>query len=212
MEDQEHNENECWYCHEEIVENQPRSQLPCHHFLHTSCFVNIVHYHTWTACGICHTIFNQNPVDEFQETPTQETTRIEQLYATNPRFKEAAKKLVKQRSVWTRARSTLKSLIKQKKTEARPQLLVIKAQLEGITSLKKAEIQESQQYKNYMKAKRSYTLLGTRLREEFDCTPRELARALREKPGFKRFNPRGERWFHSSYCLFQRPWRYRVPV
>jgi hypothetical protein len=212
QEQEQEQHNECWYCHEEMVAEQPRSELPCHHFLHTTCFVHIVHFHTWNACGLCHQIFDQNHNDVFQEPAATETSRIEQLYTTDPRFKEAAKRLVKQKSMVTRTRNKMVKLVKQKKAEVRERLLVIQAQLEGITSLKKDEIQESQEYKDFMKAKRGYTMIGNRLREEFNCTPREIGRALREKPGFKRFNPRGERWFHSAYNMFQRPWRYRVPV
>lgn len=203
---------ECWRCHEPLLENEPQTELPCHHFLHTTCFVQIIHYDIWRNCPICNEAFN---VLEDHEAPAEnqvsEETRIQNLYNSNVRFKEAAKKLVKQKNMANRNRTKVVNLVKQKKNEVRDQLLLIKAQLEGITETKKQEVFNSQEYKNYIKFQRSYTALENKLRTDYNCSAKLLARALYEKPGFKRFNPR-TRWSHRSYYLFQRPWHFRVPV
>jgi hypothetical protein len=206
---------ECWRCHEPLLQNQPQTELPCHHFLHTACFVNIIHFNILTNCAICDLVFNENQHDEnlhiHGNAEISEETRIQNLYNTNTIFKDAAKKLVKQKSTTSSKRGKLQKLCKQKKNEVRNQLLVIKAQLEGITETKKAEIRNSQEYKEYLKSQRTYTLLENKLRSDYNCSPKLLARALHEKPGFKRFNPR-HRWSHASYYLFQRPWHFHVPI
>jgi hypothetical protein len=204
---------ECWRCHEPLLENEPQTELPCHHFLHTTCFVQIVHYNLWRNCPICNEVFNQNEEDE-EETPAaqlSEETRIQNLYNSNARFKEAAKKLVKQKGLCSSSRMKVAKLVKEKKNEVRNQLLLIKAQLQGITETKKREVMNSQEYKNYIKSQRAYTMMENKLRADYNCSPKLLSRALYEKPGFRRFNPRS-RWFHRSYYLFQRPWYFRVPV
>jgi hypothetical protein len=206
---------QCWRCHMPITEGHAKTELPCHHFLHTNCFVEVIHHGLFANCVLCDQIFNphQHMEDNYQTDNHQhiERERICQLYDTNPRFKEIAKKLVKQKALCSKTRIGVQKLIKQKKGEVREQLLLIKAQLEGITSLKKNEVQTSQQYKDYMKAKRSYAAAENKLQRDHNCSAKLLSRALREKPGFKRFNAR-HRWFHYSYYLFHRPWRYRVPV
>ena len=210
MENQDQH-HECWYCHEEMVETQPRSELPCHHFLHTTCFINIVHYNTYNSCALCNTIFNQNPIDEIEETQVPDTTRIQNLYDTNEQFKNLAKKLVQKRRLYGKERTRVTKFVREKKNEIREQLLVLKAQVEGLTSLKKNEVFQSQEYKDYVKAKRSYTVIKTKLERDHNCSPKALARALHEKPGFRRFNPH-QSWRHRSYYLFQRAWHFYIPV
>ncbi len=203
---------ECWRCHEPLLENEPQTELPCHHFLHTNCFVQIVHYNLWRNCPICNEVFNAIEEEEEEvDNVVSEETRIQNLYNTNTRFKELAKKLVKQKSLTSRSRTKVCQLVRTKKNEIRNQLLLIKAQLQGITETKKSEVSNSQEYKDYIKSQRGYTMVENKLRQDFNCSPKLIARALREKPGFKRFNPR--RWWRDRpYYMFQRPWRFHIPV
>ena len=206
---------ECWHCHNPITEEDPQTELPCHHRLHTTCFTYVVFDGDVTSCPLCNVLFNYPAEAEQQEadlTPQEaENIRIQNLYDTNARFKTMAKKLVQKKLQINKTRVAAIKLVKQKKQEIRDQLLLLKAQLEGLTSLKKNEIQESQQYKEYLKAKRSYTVLENTLQRDHNCSSRAIARALSQKPGFRRFNPR-ERWRHNSYYLFQRPWNFHIPI
>ena len=209
MEEQIQEQAVCWRCNEPLLETQPQTELPCHHFLHTACLINIVHYNAHNECMICNTIFYEHE-DDFVADVSEET-RIQTLYNTDTKFKKAAKNLVKQKGLCGRNRTKVVNLIKQKKNEIRNQLLLIKAQMEGLTNTKKQEIFNSQEYKDYVKSQRTYTALENRLRRDYTCSPKLLQRALQEKTGFKRFNPR-HRWRDRSYYLFQRPWRFHIPL
>lgn len=210
MEEQIQEQVVCWRCQEPLLETQPQTELPCHHFLHTACLINIVHYNFFNHCALCNTIFFEHE-DEDAPNEVSEETRIQNLYNTDIKFKKAAKKLAKQKAISRRNRTKVVSLVKQKKGEIRNQLLLLKAQVEGLTNTKKQEVFDSQEYKDYIKSQRTYTALENRIRRDYTCSPRLLQRALQEKPGFKRFNPKS-RWRDRSYYLFQRPWRFHIPL
>lgn len=185
----------CCRCDAPIQVNQPQIQLLCHHPMHTNCFFEIGHMNF--PCPQCRQpvnpyepLFQEQQMEERQEQERQtEEQRVQGLYTTNEAFQKLAKKIVKKRSIAIQKDKILRSFIKTKKSEIRNQLLAIRAQLEGLTETKKREIRESNQYKESMAANRGYSLLTNKLQATYDCSERKLARSLREKPGFRRFQP-----------------------
>jgi hypothetical protein len=180
----------CWRCNEEMHEDQQKIQLLCQHSMHTNCFLQIVHLNY--PCPHCNEPINPNDVDHEEHQEHQEQTeesRIQTLYENDNAFQTLAKTIVKKRLIASRKEKELTRFIKMKKGEIRNQLLAIKAQLEGLTETKKREIRESNLYKECVSAKRGYSLLTGKLRETYECSERKMARALRNKPGFRRFTP-----------------------
>jgi hypothetical protein len=192
----------CWYCNLEMTEEQTKSELLCHHFLHTTCFIHVVQDRI-PQCELCAT-----EITQVTTAPLDEYVVIRNLYATNADFKKKALKLVKQRNLITRHQKAYLQLIKEKKQEIHSQIEVIKAQLEGLTATKKAEITGHQISKDYMTAKRTYATLAGKLRTEHRCSERQLQEALRQTTGFRKFTPfrnsphrRAELWRHFYYCV-----------
>ena len=179
----------CWRCDQDITEDQQQMELLCHHKMHTACFLQIAHLDYY--CPHCNEALNPNVaiLNANQYDSDHEGTRIRNLYDTNPTFKTFAQKLVKKSQLVKKKETAYAKLIKTKKLEIRPQLLAIKSQLEGLTETKKTEIRQSDIYKEYLSAYRAYTGMKTKLRTEYNCTDRKLARALENKVGFRRFNP-----------------------
>jgi hypothetical protein len=214
---------QCQRCQTAIEENDIKTELPCHHFFHTTCFMNLlVHQHEngyyVCECG-AHILAHEDEDEEVAEAEIQQTEvnhqvaerlRIRTLYETNQNFKKTIENFKKKASEVKRKYTALKKLTKEKKQEIQTQLSTIKTQLEGLTELKKSEIQESQIYKDFLKSKRAYTLLHTRLETTYNCRAIDIWRSLYDKRGFQRYIG-VSRWRYSHYGILTRPWSYRVP-
>ncbi len=186
----------CQWCEEPIQADQVRAELTCHHFLHTNCLIAIaVGDGDRIRCGVCQQVAWTHPhlyePHEAESVAGSEasTNRIFQLYTSNPRFKTLAKRIVAQNRVMTKRYNELLRFSRQKHQEIRPQLLAIQAQLEGLTGLKKNEVRTSVAFQSYQSASRSYNGLVAKMRRDYNCGVREMARNLRDVPGFRRFSP-----------------------
>ena len=197
----------CWRCNNELRDDQQQIQLLCRHSMHTACFLEIVHLNY--ACPHCNERINPNQEQEQQEQQTEET-RIQNLYDTQDVFRDLAKKIAKKRSEISKKETVFLKCVKDKKAEIRNQLLVIRAQLEGLTETKKTEIRNSVPYKEYMAAKRNYSMLVGRLRANYNCSERKMARSLSNKVGFRRFTPLRLRSFYRS--PFVREFSYHISI
>ena len=203
----------CFRCNHPFLETDVRAELPCHHFLHTTCLIGYIFYqgpHT-VECDVCHTIaWTTQHEDPFQEAEAEaeagedthgpqtepETSRIQNLYATNDTFKKLAKNLARQRRILGRNLTDLVKFSKEKKGEIRNQLILLKAQLEGLTELKKSEIRNSDQYKRHVSGMRSYNLYLGKLQREYNCSERKIMHELGNLPGFRSFSPVRRSFYH----------------
>lgn len=198
----------CWRCNNQLQEDQQQTELLCHHRMHTACFLDIVHLDY--TCPHCDQPINPN-MPGFREHVDEETeeTRVQNLYDTQSVFRDLAKKIAKKRTEISKKERAYLHCIKEKKGEIRNQLLVIQAQLEGLTETKKTEIRNSVAYKEYMAAKRSYSLLTGRLRTNYNCSERKMARCLQNKIGFRRFHPLRHRFYR---CPLRRAFCYHIRI
>lgn len=191
MEQQEQENTICFRCDGPILQAHHQTGLLCGHKMHTTCFLEIAHLPE-TICRTCNEPINPNMPVFHNHNDNQsdiEATRIQNLYDTNATFKGIAQKLAKKRRLVSTKHTAYLKLIKTKKQEIREQLLLLKAQLEGLTETKKTEIRESTVYKEYIAANRGYSLLIGKLRNDYNCSERKIGRALRNKVGFRRFTP-----------------------
>lgn len=210
----------CLYCHDQIQEADIKAEMPCHHFLHTACFLPFTRapgFNHIDECQACQNMFTVHYPDDDGDTigthqGAQVTRRdeIRNLYETNEAFRKKAKDLVKQKTVTAKAQTEIKRVIQEKKGEIRNQLLLLKAQLEGLLEGKKDEVRSSPEYKEFVKAKRRYNGLETNLRTIHNCSARDIQKYLNDKPGFRRFD--AWRFYYCSYSSMRRPWSFRVPV
>jgi len=216
---------ECRHCQHPIQENDIRAELPCHHFFHTLCLVELIQHQAENGYFVCdcgdHILPHDDEDEEIAEAEIQgqqqevnhlvvERLRIQNLYQTNQTFKKAVKTFKAKAAELKRNHTALKKLTSEKKQEIHPQLSTIRTQLEGLTELKKSEIQSSQIYKDFLKSKRAYNLLQTRLETTYDCRVRSIWNSLQNERGFQRY-PYISRWRYSHYGILSRPWSYRVP-
>lgn len=216
---------QCTFCQVELLETDVKSEMPCHRFFHTACLVNLWFDEDWNHfddCAICQPLLgghghgqNQNDFQQNYDVPNQDEVqprqRIRNLFDTDEQFRKKVKELVKQKTIVTKARSVAEKLNRTKKGEIRNQLLLIKAQLQGLIETKQEEVQTSVEYKEYMKSKRKYGTLMNHLEQEYRCRESCLRDYLNDKPGMRRFDGL-RRWKHSRYTILTRPWRYRVPI
>jgi hypothetical protein len=214
-------ETQCHRCQHPIQETDIKAELPCHHFFHTLCLLTHVEHQHGNGYYVCecgaHIFPHENENETILEEEIQqqeinhhvpERVRIQTLFRTNAKFKESIQKFKKKTREMKHCYEALVQFQKEKKNEIRTQLLSIRSQLEGLTSLKKSEIQSSQIYKDYMKAKRGFQLLKTRFQRNYNSTFYATWRTLRDQRGFKYYP--GFRLSH--YSLMVRPWRYTVPI
>lgn len=216
---------QCSFCNAQLQETDIQSETPCHLLFHTGCFVALMRNTQWNhidECQLCQELFREeefedendddendyNVPNENEVTPRQ---RIQNLFEMNEDFRKKAKEVAKQRRLISKACSNVNRVNHTKKAEIRTQLLLLKAQLQGLVETKMGEVQESTEYKEFLKTKRRYTCLLNTLYRQYNCTEGNLRHYLNDKPGFRRFS--GLRhWRHSRYFLLNRVWRYRVPI
>ena len=205
-------ENNCWYCHQAFQENDTKMELLCHHFLHTNCFMRNQYYNDGTRCGICDQRMNPFWLDFDTPDGTQnEHIAINNLYDTNEAFKKVVHAAAKQRRILSGKERLYKKLVREKKDSIRQQLLAIKAQLEGITSLKINEIKEDRIYKDMIKARRAYDTLRSSFRRDYNYDTRTVAAALKTKRGLKNWKP----YFSYRFCRnnnLKRAFYFRICV
>ena len=214
----------CYRCENPILENDIRAELPCHHFFHTLCLVTHVRDQTPNGYFVCDCgahIFHQADEDEEvaeadihqQQEVNHEVTerqRIQTLYQTNAVFRNSLQQYKKKAYEMKRNYKALKKLSLAKKQEIHTQLSAIRMQLEGLTNLKKSEIQNSQIYKEYLKSKRAYNLLKIRIRNNYNSSTLDIWRSLQGKRGFQKY-PGVARWRHRRYGVLTKVWSYHVP-
>ena len=212
----------CPSCQAQIHQDQIKATAPCGTLFHTGCFLYLRPQRNGHLdnCNPCFELFYpedaevENEVEEEVVEGGNEAnprTRIRNLFDTNEKFRTLARDLVKQKTVVTKAMRAVTLLSKQKKQQIRNQLLTIRAQLQGLLEGKQGELRESEQYKEYVKAKRRYKGLLVQLRNRYDCSQYALTTYLNDKKGFRRFQGMGYRTY-SSRKFMLRPWRYYVPV
>lgn len=215
---------ECRSCQNPIQENDIKAELPCHHFYHTLCLVQLIRNQEENGYFVCdcgaHILPHEDEDEEIAEAEIQEQPevnhavpmrlRIQNLYQTNQNFRNSIQQFKKKASNLKRKHSAVKKLTREKKQEIHTQLWSIRLQLEGLTNLKKSEVQNSQIYKEYLKAKRDYNLLTTKIHRDYQCNTFAIWSSLQGQRGFQRY-PGISRWRYSHYGILNRPWSYRVP-
>jgi hypothetical protein len=221
----------CSFCDAELQQTDVKLELPCHRFFHTTCAMNVIH-NNWNffrdhfdECDICQAVFpydqqhihmhqNQDAASDHGSVASEQPvrTRIRNLFETNQQFRKKTKDLVKQLRVVKKSRTAVQKLNQAKKGEIRNQLLLLRAQLQGLVETKKGEVQESTEYKDFLKAKRKYTALLNTLYRDYQCSESNVRNYLQDKPGLRRFDGLRRRWGYSRYVILTRTWRWRVPI
>jgi hypothetical protein len=220
-------EGQCSIC-EEPLHQRASTQLLCGHFYHTQCFLtNLAVAETMgdVHCVTCQAgvlpDFGEDHEDDNEEqeqeedenddagTYAAEETRILQLYDTNEGFRKDIKKYIGAVRGTAKPRTTLRKLIATKKTELAPTWAQIKAQYEGLYSIKKNELLNSQEYKTFRSADARANRLFSILRERYNVTGWGI-RILRTKPGCKSI--RGHlRYRDSPRYIIRHCFRLRLP-
>lgn len=205
----------CAIC-EHPFENQPQTELLCHHRYHTQCFLENVavtlvgqHPHNRLQCVVCHgqllEDFQQGDVDEEEEDQEEEDaqsvgsttshTRIVNLWNTNERFRKDIKSYQASCRALCRPLREFQALTRTKKQELAPRFALLKAQYEGLAGTKKDEIMQSPEYKAYKSAIAKQTRWITKLRDAYGVSGYTL-RHLRGIRGLKSLR-------RPSYWLFR---------
>ncbi len=220
-------EGQCSIC-EEPLHQRPSTQLLCGHFYHTQCFLTnlAVAENMWDVhCGTCHTgllpdFEHEHHEDEEEEEQEEdenddagtyhaEETRILQLYDTNEGFRKDIKKYIAAVRGTAKPRTALRKLIATKKTELAPTWAQIKAQYEGLYSIKKNELLNSQEYKAFRSANARVNRLFSILHEQYNITGWGI-RILRTKPGCKSIRSHW-RYRDSPRYIIRHGLRLRLP-
>jgi hypothetical protein len=215
----------CNIC-EEVLGDRPRTELLCHHFCHSECLftnVRLAIDFSDVECVTCRQPLLppvEEPEGEEEEEAQQEDnasvenasvdsrTRIQTLWLTNDRFKASIKAYHKATRDASKPRVAFTKLLAQKKAELAPRFLLMKAQYEGLTGVKKDEIKESQEYKEYRKSLIKYTGIYTRLRQNYRIHFYDL-RYLRGFRGLRSLGRGRCRWRESPSYMIRRAFRLR---
>lgn len=215
----------CLLCQQEILQTDVKAELACHRFLHSRCLIRLSRedgFNHFDECDVCMallpvTIENEEDDQSVASDHSHHSVnisrrdRIRNLYDTNEAFRNKAKSLIKQKTVLTKSHTQVTKLVTAKKREIRNQLLLIKAQLQGLLEGKKDEVKASPEYKEFIKAERRYTGIQNQFRRNYNCTAYCLGEYLNDKPGFRRFHGIS-RWRYGHYRMFSRPFYYKVPL
>lgn len=217
-------ETVCTLC-EEPLEGQPQMELLCHHRYHTQCFLTNVATAIHGGqdnlqCVVCHQhLFEQeeeeNIYEEDEQTENEtavdsERTRLFQLWDNNAEFRADIKKYQQALRGSSQSFKTFKELLRAKKTELNTIYLPIKLHIEGLYSVHKEQIKQSQAHKDYSSALRKSVRYYTNLQQKYNMNSWSLS-ILREKRGCKRLQRPYHRWRSRPSWLIRRAIRLYVP-
>jgi len=217
-------ETVCILC-EEPLEGQPQMELLCHHRYHTQCFLTNVATAIHGGqdnlqCVVCHQhLFEQeeeeNIYEEDEQTENEtavdsERTRIFQLWDTNAEFRADIKKYQQALRRSSQSFKTFKELLREKKTELNTIYLPIKLHIEGLYSVHKEQIKQSQAHKDYSSALRKSVRYYTNLQQKYNMNSWSLS-ILREKRGCKRLQRPYHRCRSRPSWLIRRAIRLYIP-
>lgn len=178
-------QTECFFCHQQILPDEIKSELQCHHFLHTGCFLRYT-FAYGNQCQICNEL-----IDPFlQETYSPETPTVdfENLSATNQEFRTLVSAIVKQRRTLQKKQTAFHKVIRQKKDDIKENVKQLKEQIKTLCEGKRSEVQSSVECKEYTKEKRKYFALLQECKEKYNCGQSSLVYSLKQKPGTKTFS------------------------
>ncbi len=209
----------CQYCTQQIVDDQPKIELLCHHRVHTECFftrLGNLHEST-TRCMVCE-YFNFPPDSEIaaalgiqgefadmedaetveEEVPTVPTqqspqVQIEALYDSNPDLRADLKAFMKARREANRLQREFKTFIQSYKQGLRQKVRPLHDELKAIEQDYKTALRSSTQYKAYKRKLAGIPLMEARIETKYGWAIRQLRRALSSKPGLRQW--KHERWF-----------------
>lgn len=203
--DQEQN-TQCPQCNEEFEDDQPQSELPCHHRYHTACFLQAMNAFPHDGinqrqCRLCQEPFGQiNEEDTFMN---QQIQRLRNQWDTNAEFRKDIKNFIKLQRNADKAQRELKLFVLGKKAERSDLLESLKQQLQAVCDLVKDDIKSSDTYKESRKAQMKASTTYRRLIEKHNIQDGRwlLRRALEGRPGLRR-------WPRSRYRYFGGELRY----
>lgn len=182
----------CFFCHQQILADEIKSELPCHHFMHTPCLLRYT-FAYGNQCEVCNEL-----IDPFlQETHSIETPTIdfENLISTNEEFKTLVSTIVKQHKILQKKRTAFQKVIREKKDDIKEEVQQLKQQIKELCGTKRLEVQSSVECKEFVKEKRKYFALLQECKEKYNCEQSSLMYYLKQKPGSKSFT------YISSYFI-----------
>lgn len=209
----------CGFCQQEIGET-PKIELLCHHFFHTNCF--LVNF--GDQCAVCEQPFlpqeHQEDHEEINEDHEEQAsvhsddsnlgyTRIRTLYDTNPRFRRDIKTYMHAQRSMNKPRKEFQALLATKKAELVAPYTLIKAQVEGLYSVKKDDIMNSEQYKAYKRADGRVTRYYSNLQRNYNIRSYQFT-GLHHIPGLKRLQKPAHRYWSTPARLVRRALRLRL--
>lgn len=203
---------ECGLCNEPLGD-LPQIQLPCTHRSHSQCFLANLEEtgpFNWRYihCAECDVnLFPENDHVSVGSHPSEET-RIENLLTNNRNFKKDLKYYMHAKRSVAKPLAAFRRLIATKKAEVAPVYAQIKAQYQGLSNMKKDEIQASDEYKVYRRADARFRALYQGLLTKYNLH-RGFYHSLRSKPGFKTFSA-PSRWRDSPSWMIRRTLRLRL--
>ena len=214
----------CNIC-EEVLGDRPRTELLCHHQCHSQCFftnIRVAYDFSDIECVTCRQPLLppvEEPEGEEEEAQEDDNAsaenesvelrnRIQTLWLSNERFQKNVRAYHKANRDVSKPRIAFTKLLALKKAEVMPRFLLIKAQYEGITGVKKDEILESQEYKNYRKALTKSMGMLSRLRQNYRIHFYDL-RYLRGFRGLRTLGRGRCRWRESPSHMIRRAFRLR---
>ncbi len=215
-------EGNCSVC-EHPLQGRPITQLLCGHSYHTQCFLTnlaVAEDITDIICVTCHVGLlpdfeheqeeqqeEEQEEEEDQNNNVAEEERLLNLYDTNETFRKDIKKYVMALRGAAKPRTAFRKLAATKKTELAPTWALIKAQYEGLYNVKKDELTQSAEYKEFRSADARITRLFTHLRQRYDLTGWGI-RCVRVKPSCKSIR-RHYHWRNSPRYVLRRALRRR---
>jgi hypothetical protein len=212
----------CNIC-EEALGERPRTELLCHHFYHSDClFTNIVvanEFHD-VQCVVCHQRLlpdfeeeHEEEEEEEEEQTDNETvasrTRIRTLWLTDEGFQKKMKSYHKANRELSRPLGAFSRFLAIKKAEVHSRFALLKAQYEGISNVKKNEIKESQEYKQYRSSLAKVNTLYSKLHQEYNIQSYQF-HYLHIYPGLKTLERRRHRWSQHPGRMIRRALRLRL--
>jgi hypothetical protein len=148
----------CTLCSLNMENNQPRTQLMCHHTFHTACFLSEIFVNGGNYCCFCNQqVFThetrQGALDKDRQLHTERVKKRLEMFQENHEAVADLKLIKKQITKAKKARSLLNNYMRVQRTEHKEEAEQLSKLLKDMIEKRKKKVMTSEEHTNWKSEK-----------------------------------------------------------
>lgn len=127
--------------------------------------------------------------------------RLRNRFLRDREFETAVKGYMKQKRICNKKKTALRKVVVGKRDEIKNSVRLLQDQIKSLFQVTKRSIKSSQAYREYNGAYIRRKILGSQIRNRYDCSLKDLRHALKDLNGYKRWGSEYEWSSHPSSVI-----------